>query len=100
MEQVRQFVEQMLRDKGMPPMDEEVYKQLVDDLQNRLIDFINRRVIGSMSEQDAAGLEHVLDEQPIDPAKVQGYIDAHVPDKQQITLNAMMEFRSQYLGQA
>ncbi|HUD07057.1 MAG TPA: DUF5663 domain-containing protein [Candidatus Saccharimonadales bacterium] len=98
MENVNQFIEQLLKDKGLPKLDEEVHKQLVSDLSARLIDFINRKLIEVMPEQDINSFIELLDEDPISAEKIERFIDEKVPNKQRVTTDAMVEFRSLYLG--
>ena len=98
MESITQFIEQLLKDKKLPQLDEEVRQQLVNDLSNRLIDVINRRLIEAMPNNEVEIFTGLLDQKPIEPEKVRAYIEAKVPNQQQITLDAMMEFRTLYLG--
>jgi len=82
----------------MPELDEPTYKQLVDDLRERLADFINRRIIGAMDSSSVELFIQLLDQQPVDEMKVQSFINIHVPDKERVTMDAMLEFRTLYLG--
>lgn len=100
MENVKQFVEQLLKEKDITNLEPAVHDQLVSDLSNRLIDFINRRLIDAMSEDDVKEFMTLLDQEPVDPTKVQAFMGAHVPDTQQVTMAAMMEFRALYVGKA
>jgi len=94
-----QFIQQLLQDKGLPAdLDEAVRKQLVDDLTDRATDLVNRRLVEAMSEEDVKAFGELLDQQPEDGAAVQAFIEAHVPEKQDIAARALLEFRSLYLG--
>jgi hypothetical protein len=98
MESINKFIEQLLKDKKLPQLDEAVHRQLVNDLSTRLVDVINRRLLEAMPEKDMEAFTDLLDQKPVEPEKVQAFIDAKVSDKQQITLDAMIEFRARYLG--
>lgn len=98
MESITQFIEQLLKEKRLPQLDEAVHRQLVNDLSNRLVDVINHRLLEAMPDNDVEAFNGLLDQKPVEPEKVQAFIDANVPNKQQITLDAMIEFRTLYLG--
>ena len=97
MDNINQYAEQLLKDKNIPELDDAIHKQLVSDLSNRLIDFINRRVVESMPAEAVNEFNKLLDGQP-SPDQVQEFINNNVPDKDKIILNAMIEFRAAYIG--
>ena len=93
------FINQLLQEAAVPEsVDPEVRAQLVSDLESRLADMINRRLIDAMSEEDALGLEKLLDEQPDNIEAVQGYIEERLPNKDQVVAATLLEFRALYLG--
>lgn len=99
MDSVNQFIEQLLKDKGLPELDESVHQQLVSDLSTRLVDFINRRLINAMDDESVKQFNELLEREPVDPAAVQEFISTHVPNKVQVTADAMAEFRALYIGE-
>jgi hypothetical protein len=97
---MEQFILQLLADKGLPEgLDEDVRQQLVKDLVSRAADLVNRRMIEAMSEQDVNAFNELLDGDP-SPEQVQQFIEAHVPEKEEVASRALLEFRSLYLGAA
>jgi hypothetical protein len=85
---MEQFILQLLADKGLPEgLDEDVRQQLVKDL------------VEAMSEQDVNAFNELLDGDP-SPEQVQQFIEAHVPEKEEVASRALLEFRSLYLGAA
>jgi hypothetical protein len=98
MDNINQYIEQMLTDKGVTDIEEPVRKQLVNDLSQRLVDFINKRLIDSMPDEDVKTLSSLLDENPQDTQKIQSLIDSKVPEKETVAASAMVEFRTMYLG--
>ncbi len=98
---MEEFIEQLLKDKGVPEgVDPEVRKQLAADLVSRATDFVNRRMIDSLSDEQLAEFEKILDEQPNDTSALQNFIEKNVADKESITAAALLEFRALYLGKA
>lgn len=96
---LEQFIAQLLQDKGLPPgLDPEVRSQLVSDLSTRVTDLINRRLIESMSEEQARNFNRILDQEPADPTAIQQFITENIKNKEEITSGALLEFRELYLG--
>lgn len=97
MDNVELFIEQLLKEKKMPEVDNEVHTQLVHDLSDRLTKLINRRVIESLPPEALPGLEKLLDTGNPDQQKIQEYISKHSQDLVGITSKTMNEFRQMYL---
>lgn len=96
---MEQFIQQLLKDQGVPDsLDGEVRKQLVEELTGRATDFVNRRLLEAMSEEAVEQFNSLLDEEPVDPNKIQQFIATHVPDKERVAAAALYEFRTLYLG--
>jgi hypothetical protein len=99
MDNVQIFIEQLLRDKDMPELDQDVKDQLVKDLSDRLTKYINKRVIESLPEEDLPELEQLIDSENPDQTKIQEYIATKSIDLVGVTTKAMDEFRKIYLGE-
>ena len=96
-----EYIQQLLKDAGVPEStDPEVKAQLAADLSDRARDLINRRLIDSLSGEDVAALDELLDEKPEDLEAMQQFITEHVPDKDKIVGATLLEFRALYLGAA
>jgi hypothetical protein len=94
-----QYVNQLLKDQGVPEnLDPEVRQQLIAELNGRISDFINRRLVDSMSDEALPPFEAMLDQQPVDQQQVQQYINEHVPNMNDVVTKALLEFRTIYLG--
>ncbi|MDB5166130.1 MAG: hypothetical protein JWM37_202 [Candidatus Saccharibacteria bacterium] len=93
------FILQLLSEKGLPAdLDEAVQEQLIHDLSERASNLVNKRIIESLSDEDATALEHLVDTQPENAEAFQQFIAEHVPNQQEITTRALLEFRALYLG--
>lgn len=96
---MEQFIKQLLADKGLSPkLDEKVRAQLEHDLTERATDFLNRRMIDSLGDEDVKSLETLIDDQPDNANAIQEFINQHVLDKEQIAASTLLEFRALYLG--
>jgi hypothetical protein len=93
------YILQLLHDAGTPDnLDPQTHDRLVQDLTSRAAQLINRRLLESLSEDDARELDRLTDEQPDNAQLVQTFIEAHVPNSQQVITQALVEFRELYLG--
>jgi hypothetical protein len=96
---LEQFVKQILQEKGLPEnLDPEVYNKLVSDLIDRVGNLINRRLIESLDDEQLNQFNHLLDNEPENSEAMQKFIEENVKNKEQITTEALMEFRDLYLG--
>jgi hypothetical protein len=94
-----QFIEQLLREQGAPDdLEPAVRQDLVEDLAARATEFLNRRLIDAMDDTSVEEFSKLLDVEPADPQAIQEFIATHVPDKERVVTEALLEFRSIYLG--
>ncbi|MDL2363487.1 MAG: DUF5663 domain-containing protein [Patescibacteria group bacterium] len=98
---MNEYIQQLLLDAGLPPeTDAEVRDQLIADLIQRANDHVNRKVIDAMSSEDAQAFDQLLDSHGSDVGAIQQFVQNHVPNVQEITAKALIEFRALYLGSA
>lgn len=81
-------------------LDEETLKQLKSQMLQKALDLINRRMVDSLSEKDVLELEQVIDANPQDQVAIENFISQHVPSKDQIVSNALVEFKTLYIQSA
>lgn len=97
---LEEFIKDMLKEKGLPDdLDPKIYNQVVKDLVDRAKALINRRLIDAMSDEQLAKFNKLIETGP-DEKAVQGFIDANLAYKEQITANALYELRQIYLREA
>lgn len=94
---ISKFISDIIDAKGYKTLDSDVRRQLEQDLKNRLIDQINRAVIGALPENKIDGFNDLLD-RGASQQEVQQYIATSGVDTKKITLETMLRFRSLYLG--
>jgi hypothetical protein len=98
MDNLAKYIEQLLKDKGLPELKPEVHSQLVDELSGRFTQLLNRRLIESLTDEQKLELEKIINEQPPDINKIQNFMAEKIPNTVEITAQAMKEFRGLYLG--
>ena len=91
------FINDIIDAKNFKTLDSEVRQQLEQDLKNRLLDQIDRAVLGALPENKIDGFNELLD-RDASRQEVQRYIANSGVDTKKITLETMLCFRSLYLG--
>lgn len=94
---LREFISNIISEKGLSVSSEEVKEQLIEDMTHRLLDLIDREAISAMSEPNVDKLNQMLDEGASNDA-VQSFIASVVPNMQQIVAQATIRFRKAYLN--
>lgn len=94
---LREFISNIIGEKGLSVSSEEVKEQLIEDMTHRLLDLIDREVISAMSEPNVDKLNQMLDEGASTDV-VQSFIASVVPNMQQIVAQTTIRFRKAYLN--
>lgn len=94
---ISKFISDIIDAKGYKTLDSDVRRQLEQDLKNRLLDQIDRAVLGALPENKIDGFNDLLDRNA-SQQEVQQYIANSGVDTKKITLETMLRFRSLYLG--
>lgn len=94
---ISKFISDIIDAKGYKTLDSDVRRQLEQDLKNRLLDQIDRAVLGALPENKIDGFNDLLD-RGASQQEVQQYIATSGVDTKKITLETMLRFRSLYLG--
>lgn len=96
---MEEFIRQLLQDQGVPDdLAPDVRTQLVTEMTERATDFVNKRLVGAMSEEALPHFESLLAEEPVDVARLQEFMRTNVPDQENVAAQALLEFRVIYLG--
>lgn len=91
------FINDIIDTKNFKTLDSDVRQQLEQDMKNRLLDQIDRAVLGALPENKIDGFNDLLDRNA-SQQEVQQYIANSGVDTKKITLETMLRFRSLYLG--
>lgn len=91
------FINDIIDAKNFKTLDGDVRRQLEQDLKNKLLDKIDRAVLGALPENKIDGFNDLLDRNA-SQQEVQQYIANSGVDTKKITLETMLRFRSLYIG--
>lgn len=98
MDNVEQFIEQLLVDKGITDLDPDVKKELKTQMLQELMNQIDRAAINALPEDKAVELAKNLDDPLYTNEQASEFIAKSGIDLQQISLQTMMQFRNFYLS--
>lgn len=91
------FINDIIDAKNFKTLDGDVRQQLEQDMKNRLLDQIDRAVLGALPENKIDGFNELLD-RDASKQEIQQYVATSGVDTKKITLETMLRFRSLYLG--
>ena len=97
MQNIDDFIESLLNDKGITDVDPEIKEELKADMKNRLLDQINRAAIMQLSEEKAAELAELVDDPEVTNEKMTEFLQTSGVNLTEVTLDTMLKFRGFYL---
>ncbi len=97
MQNIDEFIESLLNDKGITDVDPETKEELKTDMKNRLLDQINRAAIMQLSEEKAAELADLVDNPDFTNEKMTEFLQNSGVNLTEVALDTMLKFRGFYL---
>ena len=97
MQNVDEFIEQLLADKGITDVEPEVREELVAEMKERLMDQINKAAIMQLSEEKAAELAEKVDDPNFTNEQMTEFMQSSGVNLTEIALDTMLKFRNFYL---
>ena len=98
MQNIDDFLESLLNDKGITDVDPEIRAELKEDMKTRLMDQINRAAIMELSEEKAAELADLVDDPEFNDEKMANFMQESGVNLTEVALDTMLKFRGFYLG--
>lgn len=92
------FLEGLLIEKDLGEMDDDVKKEMLADLKERLYEFINRAILESLPEEKLAEINNMADNNTINSEILTQKVEESGIDTAKIAIEAMEKFREVYLG--
>jgi hypothetical protein len=95
---LEQFVQWLVDQQGLPAdVDPEVRKQFEADLLRDVTNYLNQRLLEALDPVALERLSNLVDSDP-EPDAITRFIERNVPDRDQVTRQALAEFGKNYLG--
>lgn len=98
MQNIDDFIESLLNDKGITVDDEETRKQVKADMKARLLDQIDRAAIQALPEDKAAELASLVEQPDFTNEKMAEFIQNSGVNLTEVALETMNRFREFYLS--
>ncbi len=92
------FIESILKDKGITEVEPDVRAELKEDMKKRLLDQINKAAVMQLSEEKAAELADLVDSPDFTDEKMAEFMQNSGVNLGDVALETMLQFRSFYLG--
>jgi hypothetical protein len=97
MDQLDQFVNEILEAKRLPGVTPEVKGQLVVDLRKQLLDQINRALIEELSDEQIDAFNELIDQPDTTDATTEQFIRDAGVNIETVTAKTLLRFRDLYL---
>jgi len=98
MQNIDEFLESLLNDKGITDIEPDIREELKADMKTRLLDQINQAAIMELSEEKAKELAELVDDPNFTNEKMTEFMQNSGVNLTEVTLDTMLKFRSFYLG--
>jgi len=94
---VRVFLQELLKDAGQTNLSPELEEQMIQDLNSRLESRLILTAMENLSpeQQDELGK---MAEENVDPKSMESFIKTNVADWEKVFSRVLLEFRDTYLG--
>lgn len=93
---IENFVNQLIKDKGLDYLEPEVLNEAKKDITKRVIDRINVAIIAKMPPEKLEFFEKMLDKSSQE--EVQSFCERNIPDLDKVVASELIEFRKNYLN--
>ncbi|HYV33662.1 MAG TPA: DUF5663 domain-containing protein [Candidatus Limnocylindria bacterium] len=94
-EELRKFVDNLVAQKGFD-VEPEVMEQIKEDVYDRAENIINATIMANTPPEKLEELDKLLD--AADPSAIEEFCNVNIPDLQQKTGQALVQFTKTYLG--
>lgn len=98
MQSVDEFIESLLKDKGITEVEPDIKEELKKDMTNRLIDQINKAAIMKLSEEKATELARLMDDPNFTNDDLTKFMQDSGVNLTEVALDTMLKFREFYMG--
>lgn len=98
MQNIDEFIESLLNDKGITNVEPDVREELKAEMKAKLMDQINRAAIQSLSEEKAEELAKKIEDPNFTNEDMTKFMQDSGVNLTEVALETMLKFRGFYLG--
>lgn len=92
------FINQILEEKNVTGLTDQVRETLVEDLKDRLLEQVNQAIIEALPEGKIDEMNALLDDESTSDQQLQSFIETSGVDVNKVTTKTMLSFAELYLG--
>ena len=92
------FIEDMLDEAGLTFSDNQTKQTVIEGIYSKLDEFLEVVLEERLPDDKLAEYFTLLQNQATDPNRIQAFLQANIPDLEQVMASAMLEFREVYLS--
>jgi Protein of unknown function (DUF5663) len=96
-QEIRTFLESLLKDAGMTSLDKEMHESMLKELFLRLDNFMLTTIVEGLPAEKLEEFTK-MSEGNTDRVALEAYLKEHIPNATEVFARAMLEFRDLYLG--
>lgn len=96
MQNLNEFIDQLVEAKGFDTKDPEVITQIKKDLMSRLEDRINAMILRNMPEDLLPEFEQIMVSNK--DGAVEEFVKKNIPDMEEKLVTELLAFKAMYLG--
>lgn len=93
-----QFLEQLLIEKGITDLDDDVRAEVKANMAERILDQIDQACINALSEEKAAELAEKIDDENFGEKEMMDFVAGSGVDTAAIVASTLIQFRAFYLA--
>ncbi len=98
MQNIDDFIETLLKEKGITDIDPEIQTEVKEEMKGRLLDQINKAAVMELSEEKAAELAEKVDDPNFTNEQMTEFMQNAGVNLVEVAADTMLKFRSFYLG--
>ncbi len=98
MQSVDDFIEQLLKEKGITDVEDDIRTELKEDMKKRLLDQIDKAAVMQLSEEKAAELANLVEDPNFTNEQMTEFMKNSGVNLPEVALETMLKFRNFYLG--
>lgn len=98
MQEIDNFIDTILKEKGITGLEPDVESDLKAEMEERLLGQINKAAVMELSEEKAAELAELVDKPDFTNEKMTEFMQNSGVNLTNVVADTMIKFRSFYLG--
>jgi uncharacterized protein (UPF0261 family) len=98
MQNIDDFIETLLKEKGITDIDPEIQTEVKEEMKGRLLDQINKAAVMELSEEKAAELAEKVNDPNFTNEQMTEFMQNAGVNLVEVAADTMLKFRSFYLG--